>query len=118
MRLGTSRRPTVVTWRASVMGHEAQKRTPKKATPLKNTVLFPGEDAPGTGRRLFPSTEEFEEAPSEVITNETDKHRLRTTQEYYAVFPSLVHTSCPLEITDTGTSHRCYLFLHHRLCCV
>jgi len=62
---------------------------------------FPGEDAPGTGRRHVPFNEELKEKQT---SKNVDGHHLVTTQDYYAAFPSLVHTSCPLEITDTVPS--------------
>ena len=86
--------------RASAIKKEPKRLSPRSTKLLQNVVQFPGEDAPGTGRRHFPTSEE-----REVVTGAApniDKHHLVTTQDYYAAFPSLVHTSCPLEITDRG----------------
>lgn len=75
-------------------------RAPGRTRAWKNIVHYPGEDAPGTGRRHVPLKEEHQRETRGVKS--IDKHHLVTTEDYYAAFPSLVHTSCPLEITDTG----------------
>lgn len=71
-------------------------RQPRQRRPAR----FPGEDAPGTGRRVFPSKQETKK--ESTVYTEVDRHHLVATADYYAAFPSLVHTSCPLTITDTG----------------
>lgn len=65
-----------------------------------NPVLFPGEDAPGIGRRHFPRREE---AVEDVKFKKVDQHHLLTTEQCYELFPCSVHTSCPLKVLDKGT---------------
>lgn len=54
---------------------------------------FPGEDAPGTGHRQFPKAHE-------TNVNGISKHLMRSTIECYEAFPLLVHTSCPINISE------------------
>eukprot|EP00951_Prasinocladus_malaysianus_P021597 scaffold178763_cov28-Prasinocladus_malaysianus.AAC.2 len=60
-------------------------------------VSFPGEDAPGTGKRVLPPL-----VDNEVSSiRSAEKHRGLSTEEYYARFPSMARASCPLAVSDT-----------------
>lgn len=74
-----------------------------------NPVLFPGEDAPGIGRRHFPRREE---AVEDFKFKKVDQHHLLTTEQCYELFPCSVHTSCPLKVLDKGTPNVLLFNLH------
>ncbi|KAK9908676.1 hypothetical protein WJX75_001313 [Coccomyxa subellipsoidea] len=60
---------------------------------------FPGEDAPGTGRRHFP--EEVPE-PKVSVAERPESFEMRSTQDMYKEFPGLIRSSYPLYIRTAG----------------
>lgn len=76
------------------------QRLKERTYKLDRLVAFPGEDAPGIGRRHFPRREEIE---GDKKPKKIDQHHLFSAEQLYHEFPSFVHTSCPLNVTDKGT---------------
>ncbi|CAL8461851.1 g1382 [Coccomyxa elongata] len=60
---------------------------------------FPGEDAPGTGRRHFP-----EEVPESKVSvaERPESFEMRSTQDMYKEFPGLIRSSYPLYVRNAG----------------
>lgn len=61
---------------------------------------FPGEDAPGTGHRHFPSVSELE------LHLPPQSHEMKSTKECYKDFPTFARASCPLSIPSKAPSGR------------
>lgn len=65
------------------------------------------DDMPGTGKRHYPDPQHGQYEPRRVPPEETARHHdMVSSEEYYRLFPLMIHTSVPLRIEDSEPAGR------------
>lgn len=99
------RSPVSVTVTASAASGRVVRATRVASQQRDHLTAYPGEDAPGTGRRVLPPLVEVETASVSshgegmlVASAPSSSHRGLSSEECYNRFPAMARASCPLRV--------------------